>query len=329
MFYPPVIIYIGYLAIRHRGLSVFTSTNPAIPAGGFIGESKADILGGLRRANGYLAQSALIRSSADAEERIGWARAFMAENHLSFPVVLKPDAGQRGSGVAVARSQREMEEYLRRSNLDTIIQQYVEGAEFGVFYHRHPDAERGKIFSITEKLFPAVEGDGQSTLEHLILRDERAVCMARFYLKQQGDRLWDVPARGERVQLVELGTHCRGAVFLDGDRIKTAELERAIDEISRGFEGFYFGRFDIRTPSVEQFKEGKNFKVIELNGVTSEATHIYDPRNSLLAAYKVLFEQWRIAFEIGAANRARGVRPTSIRELVRMLIEYRQKTGRA
>jgi hypothetical protein len=153
--------------------------------------------------------------------------------------------------------------------------------------------------------------------------------MARFYLKQQGDRLWDVPARGERVQLVELGTHCRGAVFLDGDRIKTAELERAIDEISRGFEGFYFGRFDIRTPSVEQFKEGKNFKVIELNGVTSEATHIYDPRNSLLAAYKVLFEQWRIAFEIGAANRARGVRPTSIRELVRMLIEYRQKTGRA
>jgi hypothetical protein len=307
---------------------VFTSTNPAIPAGGFIGESKAEILGGLAKANGYLPQSCLIKSSSDAEERVEAARGFMSENRLGFPVVLKPDAGQRGSGVVVARSEGEMEEYLRRTSLDTIIQQYVEGSEFGVFYYRRPGEERGKIFSITEKRFPVVEGDGRSTLEHLILSDDRAVCMARFYLKKQGDRLWDVPAKGERVQLVEIGTHCRGAVFLDGGRVKTPELERAIDEISKGFKGFYFGRYDIRTHSVEQLKEGRGFKVIELNGVTSEATHIYDPKNSLFAAYKVLFEQWRIAFEIGAANRARGVRPTSVRDLAKMLIKYRQQSGR-
>jgi hypothetical protein len=126
------------------------------------------------------------------------------------------------------------------------------------------------------------------------------------------------------VQLVELGTHCRGAIFLNGGWVKTAQLEKAFDDISKGFEGFYFGRFDVRTPSIDEFKQGRNFKIIELNGVTSEATHIYDPQNSLLAAYRVLFEQWRLAFEIGAENRQRGVEPTSIRTLVKLMSEYKQ-----
>ena len=66
------------------------------------------------------------------------------------------------------------------------------------------------------------------------------------------------------------------------------------------------------------FRRGRNFKVVELNGVTSEATHIYDPAHGLLHAYKVLFRQWRLAFEIGAQNRARGTRPTPLIELLRL-----------
>jgi pimeloyl-ACP methyl ester carboxylesterase/membrane protein DedA with SNARE-associated domain len=327
VFYPPVLCYVIYLALRHRSLSVFTAANPAIPASGFVGESKAEILSNLSGSNGYVATARLIPGRLDVEERIRQARVFMAENGFGFPVVLKPDAGQRGSGVAVIRSDGELEKYLRRSGFDAIIQQHVAGSEFGVFYYRYPGEQRGRIFSITEKQFPKVVGDGRSTLERLILKDERAVCMAQFYLNKQGDRLWEIPALGQSVQLVELGTHCRGAVFLDGVWAKTDELESAIDQISKGYEGFYFGRFDIRAPSVEDFKRGRNFKVIELNGVTSEATHIYDPKNSLWAAYRILFEQWRIAFEIGAHNRARGVRPTSIRRLAKLLVEYRQQSG--
>ena len=109
-----------------------------------------------------------------------------------------------------------------------------------MFYYRRPDEERGRIFSITEKRFPVVTGNGASTLERLILEDERAVCMARFYLKKQSKHLSDVPASGERVQLVELGTHCRGAIFLDGGWARTRELEDAIDEISRRFERVLF-----------------------------------------------------------------------------------------
>lgn len=40
IFYPPVILYIAYFGIRFRSLTLFTAANPAMAAGGFIGESK-------------------------------------------------------------------------------------------------------------------------------------------------------------------------------------------------------------------------------------------------------------------------------------------------
>lgn len=127
-----------------------------------------------------------------------------------LPIILKPDVGERGAGVAVIRSSSELEDYLRSVSGDTIIQRYVAGAEF-VFYYRYPHESRGRIFSITEKRFPVVMGDGLSTLRELILRDSRAVFTAAAYEKLSKRSMGDMPAAGESVQLVELGSHCRGA----------------------------------------------------------------------------------------------------------------------
>ena len=323
IFYPPVLCYIVWLGLKHRSLTLFTCANPAIPGGGFIGESKIEILQNLSASatsQSYVARAMLISTSSDTDTRLKNAREFMLGLGLTFPVVLKPNVGQRGSGVTIVRSESEMVEYLQHASGDTIIQEYIPGFEFGVFYYRFPEDTRGHIFSITEKCFPVVTGDGTSTLERLILRDKRAVCMARAYFKQHRDRLSDIPGKDETVRLIEIGTHCRGAVFLDGGWVKTPALEEAIDRLTRGFKEFYFGRFDIKTSSIEDFKHGKNFKVVELNGVTSEATNIYDPKNSLFTAYKVLFEQWRIAFEIGAQNRARGIRPVPFRLLMKLIL---------
>jgi len=38
VFYVPVVCYIAFLALKHRSLTLFTACNPAIPAGGFIGD---------------------------------------------------------------------------------------------------------------------------------------------------------------------------------------------------------------------------------------------------------------------------------------------------
>ena len=105
-----------------------------------------------------------------------------------------------------------------------------------------------------------------------------------------------------------------------------AALEAAVDRISRGYEGFYFGRYDVRTDSEEALKDGR-FRVIELNGVTSEATSIYDPRHRLVDAYSTLMRQWRIAFEIGERNRAAGVRPATLRQLSGLLRRHRTAKG--
>jgi hypothetical protein len=320
--YLPLVIWIGVLAIRHRSPVAFTAANPAIPASGFIGESKVDILRGLSGSADRIARSAIVVGSVPTTVKRQLVDSFMQREGVSLPVVLKPNAGQRGSGVVVARSNDELDAYLDRCVVDTIVQEYVAGAEFGVFYCRKPSEARGRIISITEKRLPSVVGDGIRSLESLILDDDRAVGMARFHLRRQQDRLRVVPTVGEIVSLGDLGTHCRGALFLDGRDVLTHELESAFDELSKCFDGFHFGRYDVRVSSVAEFKRGAGFTVIELNGVTSEATHIYDPNVGLIDAYRALFEQWRLAFEIGAENVRRGATVTSLWTLARLLVRY-------
>jgi pimeloyl-ACP methyl ester carboxylesterase len=329
VFYPPLIVYIGYLAAKHRSATVFTAANPAILAGGFVGESKYGILQGLGGSPEYVARSRLIAGNLSSTAKLAEAQTFMECEALTFPIILKPNEGQRGSGVVIVRSAEALQHLLTRSSVDTIVQEYVLGFEFGVFYYRYPSESRGLIFSVTEKKFPTVVGDGQRTLEDLILNDDRAVCAVRLYCDRHRDQLSDVPAVGQSIPLVELGTHCRGAMFLDGGWVLTPALVDRFDEIGRAFHGFYFGRFDVRvTGDIEVFRQGRGFKIIELNGVTSEATHIYHPGTPLLTAYRVLMNQWRIAFEIGAENRRRGVAPTSVSTLLRLTREYRHNATR-
>ncbi len=321
LFYPPVVVYIVYLGIKFRSWTLFTAANPAIPSGGFVGESKHQILNNLRGAAAWLPWSTLL-ACKDPIHRIAEAEQFMRQHGLQFPVVLKPDAGQRGSGVSIVRSSGKLREYLTLAAYPVILQEYVPGEEYGVFYYRYPGDERGRIFSVTEKRMPILLGDGKRTLEELILADDRAVCMSDFYLRKNSERIQEVPAAGERVQLVEIGTHCRGAIFLDGSDTITPALEEVIDRIARSFNGFFFGRFDIRVSSRQDFMAGRNLKIVELNGVTSEATHIYDPKLNLFDAYRVLLQQWRIAFEIGDRNRMRGIKPASVGDLFDASREY-------
>jgi pimeloyl-ACP methyl ester carboxylesterase/membrane protein DedA with SNARE-associated domain len=328
-FYPPVIAKLLQLSWRHRkdgGFSVVTAVNPGIDTSGFIGESKSAILAGLRGAGERVARHVLLRAADSPDSRIAALREFRARHGIDLPIVLKPDVGQRGSGVGIFRDEAALEEFVRQGlALDHVAQEYVAGVEYGIFWWKEPGAKRGRIYSVTEKRMPVLIGDGRRTLEQLILGDDRAVCVAATYFEKHRSRLGEVPAAGERIQLVELGTHCRGAIFLDGQEIVTPALEAWIEEVSGGFEGFAFGRYDIRGPSPEHFKRAEGIRVIELNGVTSEATHLYDPKHSLREAYAILFEQWRVAFEIGAANVRAGASTTSPIELLRRFLGYRKE----
>lgn len=323
VFYFPVVVYVLFLALKYRSLTVFTCANPGILAGGFIGESKNAIYEGLCAKTDnhpFFLRHLLLSTNETAAENIQKAGAFINDARLSFPVVLKPDAGERGIGVKIIRDEQELGIELGAMRHDLVLQEFFDGIEASVFYYRYPKSGRSFIFSITEKRFPLLTGDGSSDLETLILKDPRAVCLAKRYFAQNKDRLRDVPAKAEKIRIINIGTHSMGAIFLDGAHLVSESLFESVDKIARGFDGFYFGRFDIRSKSFDDFRRGENIKIIELNGVTSESTNIYDPKFSLKDAYKILFEQWRIAFEIGRQNQLNGVRPTSIGNLARLIL---------
>jgi membrane protein DedA with SNARE-associated domain len=323
LFYIPVGFYYAWLAIRHRGLSVPTSANPGIATGGFIGESKLEILNQLYATSPELTAEAFLLDGRTITDRLLSLHRLFREHKITLPFILKPDVGQRGNGVRLIRSMRAALEYLEQIGAPVIVQRYAVGPhEAGVFYYRSPNDSRGHVFAITEKIFPSITGDGVHTVEELIRADSRAALMARTYLRRFASRRDEILAPGEILKLVETGNHAQGCIFRDGMHLHTQALERAIDKISQRLPGFFIGRYDIRYENEEDFKQGRNFQIVELNGATSEATSIYDARNSLFSAYRTLFRQWRLVFAIGARNRANGHAPTSLTTLWRNWRQY-------
>jgi hypothetical protein len=321
--YPPVVIYCLWLGIRYRSLFAFTAANPAIEYSGFVGESKALILDALPEE--WVAEFESI-DPGDPRDGLEMVTAFLAAQKMSYPVVLKPDVGERGRAVKVARSDEDVIEYFQDIPGLTIVQRFIPGEEYGLFFYRDPETDEGRILSITDKRFPSVAGDGIRTLHQLILDDDRAVAMHKTYARVNRARLESVMPEGEQIQLVDIGTHSRGAVFLDGGHLLTPEMEHTFSQIAGAFEGFHFGRFDVRVGSGEALSAGRDFKIIELNGVTSEATHIYQPGSSLIAAYRTLFAQWKLAYRIGVRNIGAGAKPARLLPLLRSLMALAKRT---
>jgi membrane protein DedA with SNARE-associated domain len=318
LFYLPIVVNYIRLAIRHRGLLVPSAANPGILTGGLVSESKADILDDLQRTSpGFTAATWLI-SPGPVADRLAQFQQLMSAGDLSYPVILKPDVGQRGVGVKIIRSETEAAAYFKGTTAPLVLQRYVVGPfEVGIFYYRFPSEPHGRIFAITEKIFPVVIGDGVRTIEELIWNDPRARFVAARYLQRFTTRRTEVLPAGATLRLVEAGNHAQGCIFKDGLHLRTSELEAEIDRISQRIDGFFIGRYDIRFNSEADLKAGKNFQIIELNGASAEATSIYDSRNSLADAYRTLFRQWELVFAIGAANRQGGTRTTPIAELIR------------
>ena len=313
LFYPPVAIHYLWLVVKYRGAMLPTVSNPGIFSGGIVGESKMATLRDLMSTSPEFTAEAELLAGDSAKARLISLREICARRNISYPFILKPDLGQRGAGIKLIRSESQAEAYLSETSAQLLVQRFVEGPhEVGVFYYRFPSESCGRIFAITEKVFPLITGDGKSTIAELIWRDDRARFMAGKYLQRLGARQNNVLAEGETQQLVQAGNHAQGCIFRNGIRLNSPALEECIDEISRKVSGFFIGRYDIRFASEADLRAGKNFQIIELNGAAAEATSIYDARNSLSSAYRTLFRQWDLVFAIGAENRRRGCAPMKI-----------------
>ncbi len=105
-------------------------------------------------------------------------------------------------------------------------------------------------------------------------------------------------------------------------------MTAAIDRLARALPEFHFGRIDVRFTSIADLRRGTGFRVIEINGVGSEATHIWDPNTKLLDAWRTQFFHYGSAFRIGAANRRRGFSPSGVRAMYRDWVNQRRLMAR-
>lgn len=325
LFYVPLGFMLAALALRHRSLSLPSAANPGLDAGGLWGESKAACLGAFGpEAQRWTARWAVLRRSgphAPAARDLPRALAAMAEAELDFPVYAKPDRGYQGWGIRRLTDAAALRDYLEAfpPRETVMLQEAVDlPGEAGLFYVREPGAARGRIFSLALTYPPHLVGDGRSSLRRLILADplarkDRARLFALF-----GEELERVPARDETLLLADTASARMGAVYLDARDFVTPALEQRIEAICNDIPGFHFGRFDLRFGSIEALRKGRGFRIVELNGAGAEALHIWAGGGKLIQAYRTLWQQWKLAFEIGARNAAAGHAPIGWRELRRL-----------
>jgi len=301
LIYAPVYPFWVWLSIKARSFFFLTAANPKIKNGGFIMESKKDIYDQL--------PDHLYPPTCHFDVRTDYDHVISSINskHILFPVIAKPDYGEKGVAVKKIINEVELKDYVMRMPVPFMIQRYVDYEnEVGIFYYRMPGSEKGNISGIVSKYPVAVKGDGLQTVRQLAKKNNRYVLQWKHIEKLNKEMLDQIPAGGETVVLFPYGNHCRGSLFID-DSIKiTPGLEQTIDAISRQIPEFYYGRLDIKFKDWSCLESGKEFSVIEVNGSGSEPTHIYDPAHSIFFAWKEIVKHWRILYRISKANQRRG-----------------------
>lgn len=298
MFYVPLIPHYILEAIKAKHPVFYLATNPAIKYSGNGTESKFNTLELIPEK--YKPRSILITENTHFIEVL----KRIEDNQITYPLIVKPDIGFRGYLVKKIDNEHDLKEYFEKNNIDAIIQEFIEYEnECGIFYHRIPGEKNGKITSITLKKFPFVMGDGTSTLSEIIKKDSRAYLYYNFLKSIHGKNMNSVPKKDELIKLSIIGNHSKGTQFINGNYLIDNDLERMIDNLSQQVNNWYYGRLDIKYESIEKLKKGQAFKIVEINGIISEPTHIYDPsKTNYFSAVKSIKNHWKIMKKIAITN---------------------------
>jgi hypothetical protein len=245
----------------------------------------------------YFLPTSLVKSELSDTEKRRFILKFV-EVH-NYPVILKSDVGCVGKGIVKISSEADLDEKIPLLLGDYIVQKFTPYLyECGIFYIR--ENGKPKITGINQKHFPTVIGNGSDTLSALAKNHPRYTHHWHSFL--QYIDLSRVPKEGESVRLSFIGSHTLGCKFTDDMYLLTPALEQATFDVFAGQPGFNFGRVDVKAESEAALKAGK-FVVIEVNGVASLPTHMFDPKFSVFEAYKIFFEHGKYLARIAREHK--------------------------
>ena len=300
--YAPLGVVWIYFALKARAFWFFSPTNPTLLFGGFEVGRKKDMYDQLPLWS--YPGTIYIKVGRDFNE----VKAGLLESGLTYPVVAKPEVGMQGVLFRVIENENELQQYHRLVPVDYLIQAFIDlPMEFSVFHIRYPGQTKGKVTGFILKDYLHIKGDGEKTLEELILVHPKA--MHRVHeLKQKHSKQWNVIiAKDEKYFLSKAGNHNRGARFINLRKEIDQRLCDVFDRISNEAGHFYFGRYDLKCTSIEELKEGKNLFLLEFNGAGAEPNHIYDCHMKYGTALKEITMHWYHMYRIGKINNEKGV----------------------
>jgi hypothetical protein len=313
----PLLFIWAWFALRARKPFFFSAVNPAIETGGMWGESKFNIL--RRIPNSHVPVTIFVGKGTSFKNLLGK----IDDLELKFPLIAKPNIGERGTLVAKIHNEKELKAYMKANDIDFLVQEFVGlPLELAVMHHRLPGQKKGSVTSICIKETLKVTGNGRSTVRELMMANDRAkLQLARFETSSKA-LLDKVLPGGHSLELEPIGNHCRGTMFLNGNHHIDDDLVAVFDRVASQMEGIYYGRFDLKCSSVEDLKAGRGFMVMEYNGIGAEPAHIYDPAYPLLRKYLDIYRHWRIIFRIYKIQRRQGVQAMSVAEAIGRLKVY-------
>ncbi len=320
IFYIPIVPYFIYLMIKARSATFFTNVNPGIYLSGIVGESKKEILKHI--PNQYKAKSIYIEKNKWDDEAI----VHKVREQFNYPIILKPNIGERGNGVEKVYNEPQLLKLIQNFEGDFIIQEFIDYKhEFGLMYYRIPGTDEYTISSIVEKGFLSVKGDGKHSIKELLSQNYRAVFVWK-YLEDHLSNTWDrIPENGEEIFPQPIGNHCKGTTFINANKYISKAVTDRFHSIAKEFHGFYYGRFDVKVKDPKDLETGDHLKIMELNGITSEPAHIYDPKMSLWNAYKSIVHHFGVVYRISKANSRLGHQPASWKEFSALMKKYYQQ----
>lgn len=300
--YIPIMPAWLWYCARSRSFWFFTPSNPTLTFGGFEGESKREMYEQL--PPGSYPKTTYVSHQLPFPD----ALKLVQENGFSYPFAVKPDVGMMGFMFRTIANEEEFRQYHQLMPAEYLVQELVNyPLELSVFYYRFPYEKKGNITGFIRKDYLCVTGDGKSTLLELMENYPRV----RFRLKEMKlkhkDKLSTVIPSGEVYYLSKALNLSRGGKLVSLAHEKDERLLKIFDDLSLYAGHFYYGRYDIKCTSIEDLKSGKNFSILEYNGCGAEPHHIYGNGNTLIEAYRIVLQHWKVLYQISKYNVDNGI----------------------
>ncbi|MDP2189003.1 MAG: hypothetical protein Q8J69_10015 [Sphingobacteriaceae bacterium] len=303
------------------GLTWFARVNPGMDWGGMLAYSKSDAMLSLPKVNKAAAFT------------FDWpiAQAVLQEQRLavglSWPLVLKPDQGERGRDVYQLHNELQLSITLQQLPPGKyLLQEFLElPFEFGVFVSKSLRNQQFEVLSLSWKVPLGVMGDGVSTIGELLAQHPRARHYPALLAALSAEVKNTVPAANVWRQLHFSGNHCRGAAFFDAQELIDQALNDSMHHVLKEIEGFRFGRLDVLVAQPQDLWHPEAIKVIEINGANAEPAHIYDPKMPFWRMLAEVLRFQRLMWHQARWMQKQGASAPPLRQLWPVLKAYRSQ----